>query len=140
MKFFIDTNVLIDWLIPTNSFHTEATEFIKLCLLNKFDSYVSSHSLTDLFYITRKNFSKDDRRQFLQLIVSRIKIIVEPNEIFSLALDDENFLDLEDGLQIKCAESEKLDYIVTENLKDFQNSKVKAVSINEALEILEGRI
>lgn len=140
MKFFIDTNVLIDWLIPTNSFHTEATEFIKLCLLNKFDSYVSSHSLTDLFYITRKNFSKDDRRQFLQLIVSRIKIIVEPNEIFSLALDDENFLDLEDGLQIKCAESEKLDYIVTENLKDFQNSKVKAVSINEALEILEVRI
>ena len=140
MKFFIDTNVLIDWLIPTNSFHTEATEFIKLCLLNKFDSYVSSHSLTDLFYITRKNFSKDDRRQFLQLIVSRIKIIVEPNEIFSLALDDENFLDLEDGLQIKCAESEKLDYIVTENLRDFQNSKVKAVSINEALEILEVRI
>ena len=46
------------------------------------------------------------------------------------------FFDLEDGLQMKCAENAVLDYIVTENLKDFRNSKIPAISIEEVLKRL----
>ncbi len=37
---------------------------------------------------------------------------------------------------MKCAEKADLDYIVTENLKDFKNSKIPAISIDEVLKKL----
>ena len=67
------------------------------------------------------------------LIVSSFQIITEKKEDFLSVLTSEGFFDLEDSLQMKCAEKANLDYIVTENLKDFKESKIPAVSINEAL-------
>lgn len=67
------------------------------------------------------------------LIASFFQIVVENKDDFLYVLNDENFFDLEDGLQMRCAENANLDYIVTENLKDFVNSKVKSISIKEAL-------
>lgn len=77
--------------------------------------------------------SIEERRRFLILIASFFQIVVENKDDFLYVLNDENFFDLEDGLQMRCAENANLDYIVTENLKDFVNSKVKSISIKEAL-------
>lgn len=89
--------------------------------------------MTDVFYISRKYMSIEERRRFLILIASFFQIVVENKDDFLYVLNDENFFDLEDGLQMRCAENANLDYIVTENLKDFVNSKVKSISIKEAL-------
>ena len=53
-------------------------------------------------------------------------------------LIDTNMLneeDLEDGLQMHCAKKANLDYIVTENIKDFSASSVKVLSTSEFLEL-----
>lgn len=42
-------------------------------------------------------------------------------------LENENWRDLEDGLQMQSASYEKLDYIVTRNIKDFGTSSVLPV-------------
>lgn len=89
--------------------------------------------MTDIFYISRKYMSIEERRRFLILIASFFQIVVENKDDFLYVLNDENFFDLEDGLQMRCAENANLDYIVTENLKDFVNSKVKSISIKEVL-------
>ena len=70
------------------------------------------------------------------LIVSSFQVISENRRDFVSVLTDKNFFDLEDGLQMKCAENTNLDYIVTENLKDFNNSKVPAVNIETALKLI----
>ena len=44
---------------------------------------------------------------------------------------DTDFFDLEDGLQMQCAKDAVLDYIVTENVDDFRNSKVQALTAEE---------
>ncbi len=54
-------------------------------------------------------------------------------DLFLEALGDSGFFDLEDSLQMKCAEKASLNYIVTENLRDFKESKIPAISIDEAL-------
>lgn len=41
--------------------------------------------------------------------------------------------DLEDGLQMQCAEHEELDYIVTRNIKDFKQSNIIAVTPEQLL-------
>lgn len=133
MNLFFDSNIILDYLIPTNSFHEEASEIIKTVFDGKVNGFISAHSMTDIFYISRKYFSLEDRRQFLLLIASTFQIIAETREDFLAVLNDKNFFDLEDGLQMKCAENSNLDYIVTENLKDFKTSKVPAICIADAL-------
>ena len=133
---FFDTNVLLNYLIPTHQFHEKASLLVKECLFGNLKGFVSAHSLTDIFYITRKFYSVEDRRQFLLLIVSNFQIVAEEQEDFLTVLNDSDFFDLEDGLQMKCAENAVLDYIVTENLKDFKNSKIPAISIEEILKKL----
>lgn len=137
MRFLIDTNIFLDWLLDINTSHEEATKFILSCLLDdNIEGYVTSHSLTDIFYILRKYHTQEQRRNFLLLIVYNFTILTEDTSKFINVLNDTNFFDLEDGLQIKCAELANLDYIVTENLKDFTTSKVPAIDLNAALKLI----
>ena len=69
--------------------------------------------------------------------MSNFTVIPEGGSDFLSVLNAEGFFDLDDGLQMHCAENEKLDYIVTENLKDFESSHVSAVSIQKMLAILK---
>ena len=136
MNLLFDTNVILDYLIPTNSFHEEASRIIRLVFEGKVNGFLSSHSLTDIFYILRKYYSIEDRRQFLLLIVSSYQIIPEEKSDFVAVLNADGFFDLEDGLQMKCAENASLDFVVTENLKDFAHSKVPAISISDMIKKL----
>ncbi|MBQ7612386.1 MAG: PIN domain-containing protein [Spirochaetaceae bacterium] len=133
MRVLLDTNIILYWLIPDNLFHTNARTIIKHCLDGKIKGYVTSHSLTDVFYICRKHFSIEQLQNLLLLLVSNFEILVEEKADFMSVLKETQFFDLEDGLQMVCAKNADLDYIVTENLKDFKNSKVKAISIETAL-------
>lgn len=47
------------------------------------------------------------------------------------AIDMENFKDLEDCLQDRCAESVDAQYIITNNVKDFKESTVRAISAKD---------
>lgn len=55
-------------------------------------------------------------------------------------LSSDGYRDLEDGLQMKCAKAAEVDYVVTQNLKDFQKSVIEAVSEERFCEILEHKI
>ncbi|WP_178841804.1 hypothetical protein [uncultured Treponema sp.] len=45
--------------------------------------------------------------------------------------------DLEDGLQIRCAETNNLDYIITRNIKDFFNSPVPAIEPQKFIKLMQ---
>ncbi|MDO5418329.1 MAG: PIN domain-containing protein [Lachnospiraceae bacterium] len=49
------------------------------------------------------------------------------------ALQNKVFSDFEDCLQAECALSCEAEYIVTRNIKDFENSNIKAVTPDEFL-------
>ena len=136
MNILFDTNVILDYLIPTNAFHSEASKIVLSVFNGQLNGFLSSHSLTDMFYIMRKYFPIKDRQQFMLLIISSFQIITEEKEDFIDVLNEPDFFDLEDGLQMKCAEKTNLDYIVTENLKDFKDSKVPAIDIETAIKMI----
>ena len=134
MRMLLDTNVLINWLVESNQKHKEAERLILSCLMNEFDGFVTSHSLADVFYVLRKYYpSSEQRRKFILIMVHNFTILTEDYNKFLSVLEDEHFFDLEDGLQMKCAEAAQLDYIVTENLKDFTASVIPSICIDDAL-------
>lgn len=131
LKVFFDTNEVISLALERNSSHDILCKLFNDVIDKKFKGYVTGHSLTDFFYITRKEISKEDRHQFLLMIANNFTILTEPNSAFLSVLNEPDFFDLEDGLQMQCAKDAVLDYIVTENVDDFRNSKVQALTAEE---------
>ncbi len=131
MRIFIDTNVLIDMAVARNDNHKAADVIMKSCVVRKNEGFVSSHSVTDFFYIVRKDLMPEEKRNWVKYIVNNLTILTEDKEAFLSALADEGFFDLEDNLQMVCAAEADLDFIVTQNVRDFVQSQVPAVSIPE---------
>ena len=52
------------------------------------------------------------------------------------AVHNTKFRDFEDNLQECCAVSAGADYIVTVNVKDYENSRVKAVTPDQLVKIM----
>ncbi len=64
-----------------------------------------------------------------------MEIISEDKETIRSALCNEQWVDLEDGLQMQCADKEEMDYIVTRNTRDFKMSKITAIEPERFIEI-----
>lgn len=91
------------------------------------DGYLTAHMMSDLFYILRKKLVAKKRKDLLIFLCDTMEIISEDKQTIRKALHNEQWMDLEDGLQMQCADKEKMDYIVTRNIKDFKISKVPAI-------------
>ena len=57
MVLFIDTNVLIDFLAKRDSFQSAVDKVFELILTGKAQGLLASHSITNIWYILRKDFS-----------------------------------------------------------------------------------
>lgn len=66
-------------------------------------------------------------------------IIAEDKDIIKFVLQNEVWNDLEDGLQMRCANVENLDYIVTRNIKDFSDSEVMAILPEQLIALYEAQ-
>ncbi|WP_085022116.1 PIN domain-containing protein [Anaerovibrio sp. JC8] len=134
IRVLIDTNIVLDWLMQREPFNSEAKTILYACLHGKIRGYLTAHCLTDLFYILRKDMEVTKRKQVLLLLCRYFYIITEDYKTIKDTLENQAWLDLEDGLQMQCAFNEKLDFIITRNIKDFETSKVPACLPNEFIE------
>lgn len=62
---------------------------------------MTSHTLSDLFYILRKNFDVEKRKKLFLFLCEHMNIIPEDKETIEKALSCEKWNDLEDGLQMQ---------------------------------------
>ena len=70
------------------------------------------------------------------MLCEGMRVISEDKGTILAVLHREEWNDLEDGLQMQCAKNVKADYIVTQNLKDFQNSETEVLSEEQLCEII----
>ena len=77
MQILIDTNVVLDWIMVREPNAGNAKQIMEQCLFGDIQGYVTSHSLTDIFYILRKDFSVEKRKQLLRLLCEGLVVIPE---------------------------------------------------------------
>ena len=136
MRILIDTNIILD-LIQNREPHCEnASKIINSCVTGKNSGYLSSHSLSDLFFILRKDKSVSERKSLILHLCKFFKVVSEVKDFFISVCNNPDWNDLEDGLQMKCAETENLDYIITRDKETgFKNSPVKILSPTDFLKL-----
>ena len=136
MRILIDTNVLIDYISKREPYFFNAEQIITLCANEKIYGCIAEHSVMDAIYITRKEYSIDERKNILKKICLILDVVgVDKYKIIN-SLSNDKFTDIEDCLQMKCAKEFFADYIVTRNIKDFKNSVIKPIMPDEFLKMV----
>jgi predicted nucleic acid-binding protein len=133
----IDTNIILDWILDRQPFAKASKNVMELCIKNVLCGYLAAHTILNIFYIIRKDKSVSERKEIHLMLCDSFEIIDVEKPMIVEALENEKWQDLEDGLQMLCAAQQKLDYIITRNIKDFTNSKIEALSPEDFLQILE---
>lgn len=137
MRILIDTNVILDALTGRQPYFDDADRIIKLCADKKVQGYLAAHSISNIFYILRKDLSVEDRRKVLLNLCEILEVEGVDSRKVKSALNRMDFVDLEDCIQDECAATIKADYIVTRNVKDFENSLVPVILPKEFLNLRE---
>ena len=135
MVLLIDTNVLLDISLKREPFLQDSVNALECAIDNRDLLYFSASSVTDFYYIMRNHqHDRDSTIRFLIDITDNIKYAVVDQDCIFCAFAS-NINDLEDAVIDEVASSVKADYILTRNEKDFVNSKVKAITPKQYLEL-----
>ena len=137
MRILLDTNVLLDYLQQRKGFDV-AEQILQECIQYKIDGFVAAHSISNIFFILRKVYTEDERRDILANMTSFLSVAEINHEMICSALARKEFCDFEDCLQDECASIVGADFIVSQNIKDYVNSRVPAISPKDFLQIYSG--
>lgn len=134
MKVFLDTNILLDYLLKRQPFYNSAKKVFDMCLY-KIDGCVTPHSLIDVFYMLseRTDATTDYCREMILKLRTILYVLPEDDDRVFTAASNTSFSDFEDSMQNESAIFAGADYIVTRNKKDFEKSKVPVVTAEEFL-------
>ncbi len=135
MNLLIDTNVILNMVFKRCGFDDAVQLFRKIKESNN-NAYITATTVTDLFYIIRKEMHDTDKTYVvMENIFKLVGILAVTEEDIHLAFE-QKWKDFEDCVQYTTAKNNRMDYIVTGNRKDYEDSSLVVVSPKECIELL----
>ena len=136
MKILFDTCVLLDFLMNREGFADDAENILIKAASEEISGFLTSKSVCDLFYIYRKE-TKDSSAACKRIndLLSIVSLLDTTKEDVQNALSLPFTNDFEDDLMIETSIREKMDAIITRNLKDYSKSPIRVLSPKEFLRI-----
>ncbi len=130
---FIDTDVIIDFLIDRRPHSREAAIIFTLIEQKRLKGYVSSLTFSNLYYVLRKVESHNKVISKLDSISNILTILKVDQKTIKDAITS-TFLDFEDSIQYCCARDyKKIDVLITRNTKDYKNSEIPVMTPSDYL-------
>ncbi len=129
-KIFLDTNIVLDILVPTRLYHSLHKELLYRLL--DYDVYISEDMLSTIYYVTKNN---QRTLHFFQIIMNEWNIVPFGKDVIekAIAYTLENETDFEDALQCFCAKKYGCTKILTSD-KKFVACGVEIVDYKQFLE------
>lgn len=137
INILIDSNIILDVVQEREPFTSNAKNILSQCITRRINGFVTTHSLCDIFYILRKDKTLAERLSLIGTLCKYVTVLSERQSDFEDIANNPETRDLEDSLQMVCAENYALDYIVTRNTKDFSASKIPAIEPDTFINILK---
>lgn len=136
-RVLLDTNIIIDLLAKREPFDQDARKLFSFADKEKVILYTSALSIANISYVLLRRRKPEETKQILRKLKLLIGILSLDEKVINLALNDDEFNDFEDCLQYYSALENKIEIIVTRNLKDFENSKIPVMTARQLNEIIE---
>jgi predicted nucleic acid-binding protein len=130
-RVFLYTNIIVDLIADRKPFSKYSIEIFKRAEDKRIKLYTSSHSIATTHYLLKKYLEEKLLREVLQNLLDYISVISVDIDLIKRGLRSKH-RDFEDSIQILCAAKiEKIDCIVTRNIKDFRDSEILALTPDE---------
>ena len=137
MKALIDTNVVVDALTSREPWKESAEKIFLMAANCVMDMYITASSATDIYYLVRKYLhSTEQAKQIMGKLYSFMGILaVTSDECVDALASAVN--DYENAVIERTAVKAGIDYIITRNVKDYQEGRVKAILPDDFIALVE---
>jgi predicted nucleic acid-binding protein len=134
MIVLIDTNVILDYALKREPFAQAAFECFERLILDKSKVWLTASTITDIYYVAKRALKDDGAaKKIIAKLLNALQIAgVDKTDCLNALDIDSN--DYEDALVSICAKKVKAEYIITRNIKDFQNSFVPSITPGDFLD------
>ena len=137
MKVLFDTNVIIDALTERDVNYKASRQLIRYVASKSIKGYITAKQITDIYYSVRKYYSNESQRKALiTTIINTFEVLPTLKSDIAYCLNYQ-IEDLEDALIDEVCSVHCINYLVTNNVKDFAKSKSYVLSPEEMLRLIE---
>lgn len=126
-KALLDTNIVLDGIAAREPFRENAEAIFRLMKDKKITAYITANSVTDIYYIARKNRSESETRDALRILLDTFSVVDVRGHECRDALESP-LGDYEDALLLVCGLKAGVDCIVTRD-KDMLDAKKTGIRI-----------
>lgn len=135
-SYFIDTNLLLDFLADRQPFSDQAEAIFEYKNQKMVNLFVSAISFNNLYYVIAKIERHKRAIKLLNELSELVNIIPVDQAIIQQSLQS-SFSDFEDAIQYYSAISSKsISGIITRNTKDFKRSELPVISPEIAVKLI----
>ncbi len=131
MKIFLDTNVVLDWIMDRqDTFADEATAIVEAAEKGRIEAHISAGSIYTMAYVLEKGGKKgEELRKTLYNALEILKVRKADDVPYRKACL-RNMKDLEDAFQYEVAlHGTKLNFFITGNLRDFATTNTDLLPV-----------
>lgn len=133
-KYFLDTNILIDFLAERSEFGVHALQIFNKARLGEWELWTSDNAVTTTYYVIQQSIGEQAARAKLARLLRYLHIQAIEKEDLEGAIYS-RFKDYEDAVQHSCAlKIDRLAGIITRNTKDFSGSALPVFAPYEVLD------
>ena len=134
-RVLFDSDVLLDVLGKREPHFQASVQALNTVKTGKTQGYISGHAVTNIYYILSRENGRESSRKLVIILLENLQVARVTDAIIRQALTSQ-MKDFEDAVTSAVAESEKLEIIITRNLRDFAASPVPAMVPADFLSIL----
>ncbi|MBI4707824.1 MAG: PIN domain-containing protein [Candidatus Omnitrophica bacterium] len=131
-KLFIDINVILDVALAREPHLKSSQKILSHIERKKAIGYISAISCTTIYYLIQKESNPKRALSYTRDLLGLLSVVEVNKKTLERGFELEA-KDLEDGIQMACAETCQANYIITRNPMDYKNSPIPVLSPAEYL-------
>lgn len=125
-RVLFDSDVLLDVLGQRQPFFLTSAQALNCVNQNQVTGYISGHSVTNIFYILRRQVGTSKARESISKLLEKLQVASVTEQVIHSALNSP-MSDFEDAVTDEAAKAIGAEIIVTRNVSDFTASSTAAV-------------
>lgn len=122
MDLLIDTNVILDMVLKRERYQLTVLLFKTIDNIGA-RAYITATTVTDLFYIIQRQTHNAERTYAIMRNIFKVVSVVSVTYEDVQAAFQREWKDFEDSIQYTTAQNNQMDYVITSNIKDFEDNE-----------------
>lgn len=122
----VDLNVIIDVMQNRQPFYGDSARVIDSVVRQEVLGLLAAHSVTTLFYVISRTRNREAAVQAITALLESFTVAKVDDAVVRDALSL-GWKDFEDAVQMASAAAERVNYLITRNIKDFQSGPVPVI-------------